>query len=122
MRPALPGQLSRREQVLPPTILEWAVGAGKVVSPRENVIEAMVIKAILERGGVVDKVASRSRRGYFDLVCVIAGKVTFLEVKKPRGGRISPQQRSLHQEYQAAGASVVVVKSEAALASWLSTL
>jgi hypothetical protein len=90
--------------------------------PRESVIVRMVVKAILARDGIVDKVESRSRRGYFDLIAVLSGAVFFIETKRPRGGRLLPHQKFLHEAYRKAGARVELIRSEADLNRWLSTL
>lgn len=90
--------------------------------PLESAIEKAVSNAIVKRGGVIDKTISLSRRGYFDRVAVLAGRVFFIETKRPRGGIISPHQKALHREYLSAGASVIVIRSEQELAAWLSTL
>jgi hypothetical protein len=92
------------------------------VTPRESKIERLVVNAILERNGVIDKTRSLSRRGYFDRIAVLSGVVYFIETKRPKIGRVSPHQRALHKEYIAAGANVVVIGSEEDLARWLSTL
>lgn len=88
----------------------------------ERQIERAVVAAILERGGVIDKTASLSRRGYFDRVAVLAGRVFFIELKRPKGGRFSPHQLQLHREYIAAGASVVLILGYEDLANWVGAL
>jgi hypothetical protein len=93
-----------------------------LVGPRESVIENAVVKAILARGGVIDKVTSLSRRGFFDRIAVLNGVTYLIETKRPRGGKLSKHQVELHAAYRAAGANVVVVRSELELADWLSTL
>jgi hypothetical protein len=88
----------------------------------ERDVERAVVAAILERGGVIDKTASLSRRGYFDRVAVLAGRVFFIELKRPKGGRFSPHQLQLHREYEAAGANVVIIPCYEDLAHWVNAL
>jgi hypothetical protein len=91
-------------------------------SPGESVIEKATVKAIIARGGVVDKTVSLSRRGYFDRVAVIGGHTYFIETKRPKGGKVSLHQLALHRDYAAAGATVIVIHNEIELNAWLSTV
>lgn len=46
------------------------------------------------------------RPGVPDFVLIIAGRAHFLELKRERGGRLSPAQRIMHAELTAAGGVV----------------
>ncbi len=64
-------------------------------------------------GGVADKVEFVGRRGFCDrLVVLPGGRVIFVELKRPRGGVLSPHQRAFHQTYRALGAEIAVVKTD----------
>jgi hypothetical protein len=70
------------------------------------------VKGIRERHGVCDKVTSLGRRGFFDRIAVLpGGRVFFVELKRPKGGRLSPHQRDRHDDYALCGAVVVVLHS-----------
>jgi len=51
--------------------------------------------------------AMGARAGIPDLTLIAGGKVTFLELKRERGGRLSPPQIAMHQELRNAGAAVI---------------
>ena len=38
-------------------------------------------------------------------------RVFFCELKRPKGGRLTPHQKQRHDQYRAAGASVIVLRS-----------
>ena len=48
------------------------------------------------------------RPGVPDLALIIAGRPYFLELKRAKGGRLSNDQRAMHDELRAAGAVVAV--------------
>ena len=50
------------------------------------------------------------RAGLPDLLLLIAGRLHGLELKRERGGRVSPAQRAMHDELRAAGAIVETAK------------
>ncbi len=47
-----------------------------------------------------------TKPGVPDVLCVIDGRLHGLELKRERGGRVSPAQRAMHDELRAAGAIV----------------
>ena len=59
-----------------------------------------------------------TRAGTPDMAFVIAGRPHFLELKRARGGRVSPEQREMIAELENAGAVVAVARGiQAALAT-----
>ena len=61
----------------------------------------------LRDGGTAAKLARMGlKAGVPDLALVIGGRAYFLELKRERGGRLSPEQIAMHAELRAAGAVV----------------
>jgi len=48
--------------------------------------------------------------GVPDLQFIHDGKITFLELKRRTGGRVSPEQIALHDDLRSAGATVLVAR------------
>jgi hypothetical protein len=91
-------------------------------SVRENSIEAELVDRVLSMGGRCDKVQALGSRGYFDRIVVLpGGAVFFVELKRPRGGRVSPHQKLYHAEYRALGAVVALVRNHADIDALLGT-
>lgn len=84
------------------------------LSVKENKIERELIWRVAMLGGRCDKVEVLGRRGFFDrLVLLPGGRILFVELKRPRGGRMTAHQREYRDKYQALGAVVALVKSTA---------
>jgi hypothetical protein len=80
--------------------------------PLESTVETYLVERVEALGGVAEKVQVINRRGFFDrLVLLPGGRVIFCEVKRPRGGVLSPHQRQRIENYRALGAEVAVVKN-----------
>lgn len=77
----------------------------------EATVERHLVDRIKARGGVCEKTVSPGKRGFFDRVVVVAGRVFFVETKRPSRGRLTPHQKKRHDEFRAAGASVVILAS-----------
>lgn len=54
--------------------------------------------------------AMGTRPGVPDLIIIANGKVIGLELKRSRGGIVSPEQKVAHAEMEAAGATVMVAR------------
>jgi hypothetical protein len=79
---------------------------------RETDVEAYLVSTVESLGGVAEKTISPSGRGFFDRIVVLpGGRTIFVEVKRPKGGRVSIHQRTRHQHYAALGAEVVIVRT-----------
>ena len=84
-----------------------------VSKTKECAIEARLVKAVALFGGVTVKMQS-APRGFPDrLVLLPGGKVIFTEVKRPKGGRVSPHQRDWMARLRQCGARAVVVRNAA---------
>jgi hypothetical protein len=86
------------------------------LSSREIVVENELVARVKAAGGSCDKVRS-SGRGYFDRIVVLPGmvraRIVFVELKRPKGGRLSAHQIQRHALYRALGAELAVVKDSA---------
>jgi hypothetical protein len=79
--------------------------------PKEDSVEEELVRRVRALGGRCEKMAMKGRRGFFDRLVVLPGRVIFVECKRPVGGRLSPHQISLHAQYRALGATVAVVRN-----------
>lgn len=99
------------------------VGSSQGKLPPRPVSEATVEKHLVEgikaRGGLADKTTALGRRGYFDRVVVLGYRVVFVELKRPKGGRLSPHQKQRHEQYRAAGATIATLHSIAEVDNFL---
>jgi hypothetical protein len=79
---------------------------------KENVVERELLRRVLALGGKCEKVQIIGKRGFVDrLVALPGGRIILVEVKRPRGGVVSPHQRKFHREYRALGIVVAIVKT-----------
>lgn len=88
---------------------------------KECEIERLLVERVEALGGLCLKVTTLGRRGFPDrLVIRHGGRVQFVELKKPRGSRLSIHQRQYRALLEALGADYTVVKTEADIARLLS--
>lgn len=81
---------------------------------KECLVERELLIKVKAAGGVAEKVTVLGARGFFDrLVILPGGRVFFVELKRPRGGRISPHQIMRHDRYRALGVAVRLIKNSA---------
>jgi hypothetical protein len=84
--------------------------------PKESAIETELIRRVCARGGIAEKVTVIGTRGFFDRLVVLPhGRILFVELKRPRGGKLSAHQKRRHAVYRALGAEVAVVKNLAGI-------
>jgi hypothetical protein len=76
---------------------------------REAEVERQFVLAVEAIGGRADKVVFLGRRGCVDRLVALPGRLLLVELKRPRGGRISRQQAQLHADYRRLGIEVAVV-------------
>jgi hypothetical protein len=77
----------------------------------ESDVEKELITRVKAAGGVAEKVTVLGRRGFFDrLVVLPLGRVIFVELKKPEGGRLSPHQIQRHAVYRALGVEIRLIR------------
>jgi hypothetical protein len=81
---------------------------------KEATVEQYLVERVEARGGTAEKVRTIGTRGFFDrLVVMPIGRVFFVELKRPRGGRLSPHQQKRIGLYRALGARVFLIKTTA---------
>ena len=79
---------------------------------KEAVIEQRLRERAIVLGGMCIKVRAIGVRGFFDRLIVVPGpRVIFAEVKRPRGGVISPHQAQYHRELNGLGVAVAIVRT-----------
>jgi hypothetical protein len=72
---------------------------------------------------MAEKVVTLGRRGFFDrLVVLPGGRIFFCEIKRPRGGIVSPHQVRRIADYVALGAQVRLLKNIASVEAFLAEI
>ena len=95
--------------------------AKKPSSVKESAIEQQLIAAVHERGGVCEKVMCVGKRGFFDrLIILPGGRIIFAEIKRPKGGRMSPHQGEYRDIFVRLGVEACVVRSREDIVALLS--
>jgi len=90
---------------------------------RENIVEEELVRRVRAIGGIAEKTTVIGRRGFFDRVVVLPhGIVSFVEVKKPKGGRLSKHQIMRAAAYRALQVDVAEVRTKAAVDNLLRRL
>jgi hypothetical protein len=85
---------------------------GNSASTLEASIEKFLVDEVERRGGKCEKVRVIGSRGFFDrLVALPKGFTAMVELKKPKGGRLSPHQRERIRTYVRLGARVRICKT-----------
>jgi len=78
---------------------------------KEAAVERELFDRVLDLGGACVKVRAIGHRGFFDRIIVLpGGRIIFVEVKRPRGGRWGPHQRRYADLFLVLGAEVALVK------------
>jgi hypothetical protein len=78
----------------------------------ESTVERFLVDEVRRRGGIAEKVRVIGARGFFDRFVTLPGGVIILvELKRPKGGRLSPHQRKRLEVYRRLGVNVQICKS-----------
>ena len=78
---------------------------------RESAIERELCDRVRAAGGRAEKVTVLGSRGFFDrLVVLPGGRVIFVELKRPRGGRVAVHQQLYASVYTELGLAVVTIR------------
>jgi hypothetical protein len=79
---------------------------------KESKVEAELRLRVQLAGGICTKVRAIGTRGFFDRVILLpGGRVVFCEVKRPRGGRLSPHQIKYQKMFRELGIAACVVRN-----------
>lgn len=86
---------------------------GKLSRQVESEVESYLRKLVERRGGVCIKFLPDYSRGFPDRILLLpGGKLTWVEMKRPQGGRLSPAQKVQHVLLRRLGQRVEVVWSK----------
>ena len=89
---------------------------GTAAIVKERAVEAELVARVERLGGVCEKVMCVGKRGFFDRLIILPGprpRIIFVELKRPKRGRISPHQQWYHDQYKALGVEVYFVRNAA---------
>lgn len=88
----------------------------------ESAVERELQARVEALGGLCIKTAAIGRRGFFDRVVVLpGGRVWFVELKRPKGGRVSPHQEWHMGAFSRLGAPIALVKCSGDIDALLSS-
>lgn len=77
---------------------------------QEKQIEKKLIEAVRKVGGRCYKFNSQSNNGMPDRICIFPnGKILFVELKRPKGGLLSPIQKEQHRRLRELKQDVITV-------------
>jgi len=83
-----------------------------MVRMTEAEVESYLVQQVQRLGGITAKMTVAGRRGWPDrLVVIPQAAIALVEVKRPKGGVLSPGQRALHAELLALGIRVHRIRS-----------
>ena len=89
---------------------------------KEKEIEKYFIWAVVSLGGKAYKFKSVNHRGVADqIACLPDGSTWFVEIKRPKGGRLSPLQDIFAQEMKALCQSYACLWEKEQINEWLET-
>jgi hypothetical protein len=82
----------------------------------ERDVEARLVRAVADRGGLCLKLDSGSKKGIQDRLVLLPGaRVVFVELKRPDGGRVGVLQKVRQTQIRRLGFESVIVKDSADL-------
>ena len=90
---------------------------------KESEVENLLVWAVERIGGRAYKFASPSHRGVADrIVCLPDGSTWFVELKRPKGGRLSPLQQIFAGEMLMLQQKYVCLWSVEEVDAWIKTV
>jgi hypothetical protein len=79
---------------------------------KESAVERELKARVAALGGECMKVTTPGMRGFFDRLIVLpGGLVIFCEIKRPKGGRLSPHQRRYAARLAALGVAIALIRN-----------
>jgi hypothetical protein len=79
----------------------------------EAQVEAHLVRRVKALGGETRKVIWPGRRGAPDRLVLLPGEALFVELKRPKHGRLEPHQLREHARLRASGFTVAVLSTPA---------
>jgi hypothetical protein len=80
---------------------------------RESAVERDLVKRVEILGGLCLKVRVIGRRGFFDRLIVLPdGRIIFVEVKAPVGGRLATHQIWYAEAFKRLGVRIAIVRNQ----------
>lgn len=81
--------------------------------PSEASVESYLVDRVKDAGGVVRKLEASFNAHWPDRLVILPGVMALVELKRPRGGRLSEGQAELHRRIRDMGHPVWVLWSRA---------
>lgn len=75
----------------------------------EKDVRRKVLKKLKENGWFVMSLSEKLASGYPDLLCIKDGQYVFIELKRPKKGKLSLIQIAFHNKLKALGCKVLVI-------------
>lgn len=92
------------------------------MTERERDIEKYFIWTVLSRGGLTYKFRSPTQRGVSDrIACLPNGQTWFVEIKRPKGGYLSPIQEIFAQDMAALKQRYICLWTKEQINAWIVT-
>ena len=89
---------------------------------RESEVENYLVWTVETMGGKAYKFKSPSQRGVADrVVCMPNGETWFIEVKRPKGGRLAPLQAIFRDEVAQLNQRYALLTSKQEIDQWSTT-
>lgn len=90
---------------------------------REIEIERHLLWHVARLGGLAYKFKSVNHRGVSDrIVCLPGGQTWFIELKKPKGGRLAPLQQVFADDMQRLGQRYACLWTKEQVDGWAATV
>ena len=77
----------------------------------ESYIEKKLRDGIKAKGGICLKLSAQFFEGIPDRLVILPGRTEFVELKKPKGGRLSPRQKFVHKQLADLGHEVKIINT-----------
>ncbi len=84
----------------------------------EAKVEAHLVATVKRLGGETRKVKWPGRRGAPDRLVMLPGRSLFVELKRPKDGRLEAHQAREHAKLRFAGSEVLVLDTIAKIDDW----
>ena len=82
---------------------------------KENAIEKYLIAQVKLRGGIALKLDPSNAVGIPDRLVILPGAIVFVELKRPKGGRVAPLQQFWKDELRELGHKSEIVRTKEAI-------